>query len=311
MVDLLIVLAAALSFLFGWNNSSFLVGNLRGSGALSLRAAVAISVVGLFLGVLVEGSKMTASLTGSLAPTTTEAALLATLLVSVLLTLGLTLLSLPVSFSVVMVGSFLGATLSSAIQVNIPRSEEVVAFWFFAPVVTAVLAAAFYASATRLAPRFSLLTVDSFNRTGAVASALLVSYTLGANNIGMIFGSARSDTQGPTEVEILLILTAAAVVGLVTLGRGGVSSTIGDRMLVLSPQGVLSAFLASAGVVWLGTQLAIPVSISQCVLGGMIGAAYTRSVAILNAKVVTETLSVWVVAPVVAFILGYGLASVV
>ncbi len=139
-----------------------------------------------------------------------------------------------------------------------------------------------------------------------------MSYTLGANNIGMIFGSTQSGVQGGlSAVEVLLLLTVVAVVGLVTLGRGGVSSTVGDRMLVQSPQGVFSAFLASSAIVWFGTQLAIPVSISQCLLGGMIGAAYTKSVTVLNGKIVRETLAVWVVAPVVSFVLGFVLLSIV
>ncbi len=306
MDELLLGLAAALSFLFGWNNSSFLIGNLRGSGTLSFNAVLVVSIVGLFLGVLLEGSKMTTSLAGTLAPSTTGAVLLATLLVSVLLTLGLTLLSLPVSFSVIMVGAFLGASFSSAIPVNISRSGEVIAFWFVAPVVTAAITFALYASATRFVTRFSLLTVDSLNRTGAVVSSLLVSYALGANNIGMILGSVKSGVLGGAAgVEALIILTLAAVVGFATLGRSGVSGTVGDKMLVLSPQGVFSAFLASSAVVWLGTQLAIPVSISQCLLGGMLGAAYTKSITVLNTKIVGETVSVWVAAPLLSFLLGF------
>ena len=311
MDSLLLGLAATLAFLFGWNNSSFLIGNIRGSGTLSYRTAVVISIIGLFLGVLLEGSKMATSLSGSLAPSTTGTVLLATLLVSVFLTLGLTLLSLPVSFSVVMVGAFLGATLSSYLQVNVPRSEEVIAFWFLAPVATAAITFALYSSATRLVTRFSLLTVDSLNRTGTVVSALLVSYTLGANNIGMIFGSSQSGAlEGTTGLETLILLALVAAIGLAVLGRGGVSGTIGDKMLVLSPQGVFSAFLASSAVVWIGTQRAIPISISQCLLGGMLGASYTKSITVLNRKLALETVSLWVVVPVISFGLGYLLLRV-
>ncbi len=175
-----------------------------------------------------------------------------------------------------------------------------------APVATAAITFALYRSVTSLVTRLSLLAVDSLNRTGTVVSALLVSYTLGANNIGMIFGSTQSGAIGGTsELEVLLFLTLVAVVGLATLGKGGVSGTIGDKMLVLSPQGVLSAFLPSSAVVWVGTQRAIPVSISQCLLGGMIGAAYTKNITVLNRKLALETVSLWAVAPVLSFGLGY------
>ncbi len=37
---LLLPLAAFLAFVFGWNNSSLLVGNARGPGTLTAKAAV-------------------------------------------------------------------------------------------------------------------------------------------------------------------------------------------------------------------------------------------------------------------------------
>ncbi len=76
-------------------------------------------------------------------------------------------------------------------------------------------------------------------------------------------------------------------------------------MLALSPQGVFSAFVASSLVVWAGTQLALPVSITQCLIGGMLGAAFSRHIAIVNVKLVKETLSLWVVAPLVALVLAF------
>ena len=109
MDSLLIGLAAILSFVFGWNNSSLLIGNVRGSGTLSRGTIVTLAVVGLFLGSVLEGPKMVGSLT-SLAPSASFAALAATIVVSLVLTAAMTMLDLPVSFSMVMVGAFMGAT---------------------------------------------------------------------------------------------------------------------------------------------------------------------------------------------------------
>jgi phosphate/sulfate permease len=58
-------------------------------------------------------------------------------------------------------------------------------------------------------------------------------------------------------------------------------------------------------VVWVGTQFALPVSISQCLLGGMLGAAYSRVLSAVNKRLVAETLSLWVLAPIVSFALAY------
>ena len=305
MDSVLVGLAAAVSFVFGWNNSSLLIRNVRGSGSLSHRAIIILAVAGLFLGAVVEGPKMTGSLAGSIAPSASEPALLATVTVTLAMTFVMTLLDLPISFSMVMVGAFIGATLASAVALNGAGVEEVISFWFVAPLATALLTYAIYGIARRLFSSFSLLTVDSFNKAGAVFSALAVSYTLGANNIGMFYGSAGGTSSQLEQTEVFSLLALVAVLGVVMLGRNSLGGTVGDRMLALSPQGVFSAFAASSLVVWLGTQLVLPVSITQCLIGGMLGAAFSRHVAIVNLKLVRETLSLWVTAPLVAVVLAF------
>jgi inorganic phosphate transporter, PiT family len=304
MDDLLVALGVALSFVFGWNNSSLLIGNVRGAGSLSYKLIVTVAVVGLLLGALAEGSKMQGSLAGSLAPSATTAALLATAGVSLFLTVAMTLLDLPVSFSMVMVGAFIGATLASAISLNVGRAGDVIAFWFVAPLGTAVLTYAIYGAVRKAVSNLGILAVDTLNRAGSFVSAFAVSYTLGANNIGMFFGSVGGVRPG-TQLAVIALLALAAVLGVLLLGKNSLGGTVGDRMLALSPQAVVSAFVASSVLVWIGTQLALPVSITQCLLGGMLGAAFSRHVAIVNTKLVRETLSLWVVAPVMGLVLAF------
>lgn len=308
MDELLVGLAAVLAFVFGWNNSSFLIGNLRGSGTLSYRTTAMISAAGLLVGALFEGPKMAGSLVGALSPSTSVTVLLSTIIVTILLTLAFTLVGLPVSFSVVMVGGFLGGTVASGLQVDAVRSESVILFWFVAPFIVAVFTFVIYSSIRRFVSRLGILAVDSLNRAGAAFSALAVSYALGANNIGLILGGTGGTSgQGVQEVLLTTLLIVSAAAGMLTLGRGSVSGTVGDRMLSLSPQGVFSAFVASSLVVWIGTQLAIPVSISQCLLGGMLGAAYTRSITVLNTRLTLQTVSIWVIAPLLSFVLSYAI----
>lgn len=303
MDSLLIVMAAGLSFLFGWNNSSLLIGNLRGAGSTSYAVTVLISVFGLLVGTFLEGSKMVGSLAGSIAPTATMSVMVATLLVSVALTLALTLMDLPVSFSMILVGAFMGAVYSQALPLNVGHSELVITFWFLAPAATALVTALIYSSFTRLVTNVGLLTVDYLNRAGAVVSGLAVSYTLGANNIGLFYGVTLLGE--PVNIGIVVILVAVAALGVVTFGRNALGGTIGDKMLSLSPQGVFSAFVSSSIVVEIGTQFALPVSITQCLLGGMLGAAYSRAFSEVNRKLVNETLSLWVLAPLAAAGLAY------
>ncbi len=308
MADTLIVSGLALSFVFGWNNSSFLIGNMRGSGVLSLKGAVAATVVGMLLGVLAEGPKMLKSLDGSLALSVPSSGLLLTLVLSAALMLALTVAKLPASLSSAMVGAFLGVALGVGASVRLPQVELVVSFWFVAPVLAGVVAYLLHKGMSRVVPRLSIVASDTFNRLGVVAGSLLVAYSLGANNLGLITGTSAAGEGGAGLALLSAAMTGVALLGVVALGKGNVAGTMGDKMLSLSPQGVLAVFSASALLVWVGTQLAVPMSISQCVLGGMIGAAVSQRTAVINARLAYETIGTWVVVPAVAFLVGYALA---
>ena len=303
MIELLL-LAAALSFVFGWNNSSFLIGNLIGSGTMTARSSIVLAMVGILAGVLLEGSKMVKSLDGALAGTATNYGLEVTFVVALGVTLGLTALSLPASISAIMVGAFLGVSVYSGVPVNINQTYLVIAFWFTAPLLTGLVAFVLHRGVRRMIAGLSLVGVDSFNRVGAVITSMAVAYTLGANNVGLIYGTALAGASG-SDLFVAIGLTLVAMLGTALLGKRNVSGTLGDRMLVLSPQGVLAAFLGSAILVWVGTQLSVPMSISHCILGGMLGAAFSSRVAVVNRRITLESISTWVVTPTVAFIVAY------
>jgi len=305
MVDYLVGLALALSFLFGWNNGSFLIGNLRGSGALSTGSAVLVSGAGLLIGAFAEGPKMTTSLVGSIAPSTTAGAVSAMLAAALVLLFLLSVVGRPMSLSMTVVGAFLGATIGAGIAVNLQRTALVIGFWFAAPLSTAILTYAIYTLVRRTVSGLPLATVDWLNRTGATGSAFLVSYTLGANNLGLLQSSVIAGDSAQTGAVVLSLVAAGlalgAVLGAALLGRGAVAGTIGDRMLALAPQGAMTVFISSAIVVWIGTQFALPISIAQCVLGGMFGATFARRFTVINRKLVYETLLSWLVVPLAAF----------
>jgi len=309
MASLLLAPAAALTFLFGWNNSAYLIGNIRGSGTLTRKGALVTAVVGLLTGVLLEGPKMSRSLDGILAPVAPVGDLAITLTVTTLVTLAFTLMKLPVSFSAAMVGAFLGAIYASGLAINLRQTDLIVSFWFLAPLFTGILTFVVYNSMARFVSNFGILTVDLINRAGVVASSLAVSYSLGANNIGLIFGTANQTLTGIDGSLVLVGLTLLALIGTAWLGGGAVSGTVGDRLLALSPQAVFTVFICSAFVVWLGTQFAIPISIGQCVLGGMFGAAYAKSVTVVNKRLTLETVSGWVIVPLVAFVLAFSVRA--
>jgi phosphate/sulfate permease len=300
---LLLLLSGTLAFVFGWNNSAFLIGNMRAAGTVGVRGAVLVSVVGLLVGTLVEGPRMLKSLDGSLAPSASDVGLAATFALSIAFTVGLTLLRLPASFSGIMVGSFVGVATALGLAVDTDQLILIVSFWFIGPLVAAATAFLLRRAASRAVSRLSLLGMDSFNRVAVVGSSLAVAFVLGANNIGLIAGTAVGG-EADQGLAVAAGLAVVAVVGTVAFGAGHVSDTIGDRMLSLSPQGVFAVFAGAAITVLVGTQFRVPMSIGESVLGGMFGAAYSQKTTIINRRVAALSIGMWLVTPLMAFAAG-------
>lgn len=299
-MDSLVLLAAVLSFVFGWNNSSILIGNIRAAGSISYRSSSILASVGLIAGVLLEGEKMSNSLTGLTTVYVPNGIVEVTLGVSFTVALLFSLLGLPISFSIVIVGSFVGSVLPNMYHLVARQLLEIVAFWIFAPLLSALISFLIHSSVKKLVSHLGLIEIDMLNRAGIVVAGLSASYSLGANNIGLIEGTIRQNY--PAVTGILLF---SAVLGTVVMGGGKVSGSVGDRLMSLSPQGVLSTFIASSIAVWIGTQFSLPISISQCLLGGMFGTAFTRKVAVVNRKLVYETIVLWLAAPLICFGIAY------
>jgi inorganic phosphate transporter, PiT family len=308
-----LLLAGVLTFVFGWNNSSILIGNERGSGTLSGLESTILCSVGMVLGVALEGSKMSKSLGGIIATQPTDAMVLATLVVSIVLTLGLTVARIPVTFSATLVGAFAGAAFASTVPIRVGEVATILAFWAIAPLATMAATFLSYKAIQKATGNLSLLSVDAFNRAGVGLVSLALAYVLSANNIGLIYGTAFNGSGSPMADPALTILALAAVaiVAMAIFGRGGVAGTVGDRLLSLSPQGVLAAFSGTILIMWVATQLGIPVSVSQCLIGGMFGAALTKRFAVFNRRLSLEIVSSWVVIPVAAFALAALLVALV
>jgi PiT family inorganic phosphate transporter len=305
---LILILAGALTFVFGWNNSSILIGNERGSGTLSARESVILCSVGIILGVALEGSRMRGSLGGTVAGQVTDTMVIATLVVSTVLNFGLTLAAIPVSFSNTMVGAFAGAAIASSLPLRAANLGTILGFWVVAPVATMAVTFLSYKVIERGTRNMSLLSVDAFNRAGVSLVSLAVAFVLSANNIGLIYGTAFTTRSasvplpaGSTSLLIIVGLGVVAIVAMALFGRGAVAGTVGDRLLSLSPQGVLAAFTGTIIMMFIATQFSIPISVSQCLLGGMYGAAFTKRIAIVNGRLTMEVFASWVAIPLAAF----------
>ncbi|NWG10041.1 MAG: inorganic phosphate transporter [Nitrososphaerales archaeon] len=304
---MLIILSLALltAFVFGWNNSSLCTGGLTSSGLLSYKKSVALASLGLALGALIEGGKMKMSLIGFVTESTSTPALLSIFITTLSLMLILTLLPIPASLSHLSVGAYVGANFAIGSLIDTNALGLIILSWLLVPVFSAIITMLLYLLTTRIAQRFSLLTLDAFNRVAVMTVVFYIAYALGANNIGMMNGLYMPFIYDDLVLSELMItiMAISAVMGIVIFGKR-ITKTVGEDLIVLSPKGVITGMFSSALLMWLFTQFSIPISMTQAIVGGIIGAGLVKRHVIFNRIILYEIIGSWIVVITIGFIMS-------
>jgi PiT family inorganic phosphate transporter len=130
-----------------------------------------------------------------------------------------------------------------------------------------------------------------------LSSGLLLGWTLGANDAANVFGTAVA-------TKMVRFRTAAIVGGVfVTLGAvvsgSGPVETLGDLGAVNALAGSFMVALAAALAVYLMTKSGLPVSVSQAIVGGIVGWNLFTGTPTDPAQL-TRIIGAWVASPVFA-----------
>ncbi len=309
LVVILILACVFLAFVLGWNNSSLTTGNL--SNLVTYTVAVALTLVGMLTGFLLEGSKMTHSVLGKLVQTPIGATeILIGTLVSLTLFLALTLTKIPVSLSNCVVGSFVGVALASKAVISSRSLIEILASWLIAPFFCLGVAILIYEVATRSEGSISLPTVSWINRLVLFAAVFYVSYSLGANNVGLILSFViRTNVlkfSVGEELGIELAIYFGIASGTMLFGKS-IAKVLGEKIVTLSQVKTVAAMLGAAFVTWILTQFSIPVSLTQVVLGGMLGAGSAKGPTVVNTRGLMTMIWRWAAITVLCTAAGYGI----
>lgn len=251
---------------------------------------------------------MSSSIVGKLVSTSIpNSAILAGVVASVALLILLTIFRLPVSLSNCTVGAFAGAGLASQSSINGVFLTEIVASWIAAPFLCALVTVIAYELVTELESGLSLIRVSMINRVLLVIAVFYVSFTLGANNIGVIVSFARNYTLGDSGVILELAIFLATAFGMILFGKS-IAKVVGDKIVGLSQIKTLSAMLGSALITTLFTALSVPVSLTQVIIGGMLGAGVAHRPSIVNTRELSTLVGGWAIVTIVSMGVGFGLA---
>ena len=84
-----------------------------------------------------------------------------------------------------------------------------------------------------------------------------------------------------------------------------------EKLVVLSPQKTMTSLFSAALVVWLFTQISVPASLTQNLMGGILGAAMTTRLRIVNTKMVGRIIVSWITTTLASVVMGYYMITLV
>jgi PiT family inorganic phosphate transporter len=298
-----LILAVGLCAVLGGNNFSTCLGASLGAGIVKLSDAILIASMGVLVGALLEGYKLSNVFGGQILPELSNSGLVVILLTGLLVMTIVTFLRLPLSLSQVLVGAGWGLALEYGVTVVNTYSLTVLLSWILSPVLGFCASAIIETAMLRLGHRAKdILTLNRTYARLTLVAGFYAAYTLGANTLGLVTGLFSSNLGDSLPLSILL--SAAAIVGIIFLSKGTVRS-VSDNLVGLSPSMALSAQFGGAVSAHAFTQLSLPVSISQAVIGGMSGAASAKHMAITNKRIIQQVVAGWTIGPLAGLAVSF------
>lgn len=315
--------------LLGWslgaNDAANVFGTAVASRMVRFATAAWLSAVFVILGGLVNGPAAMETL-GDLAQIDTLPGAFATALAPAVIIAGMVRLGLPVSTSQAVVGAMIGYRLMTVGSLDAATWRllwTIILTWVACPILAAAVAFCTYeltALVFRSLP-MPLFALDRWLRFGLIAAGCYGAWALGGNNVANVVGVyARLDLFAPvrfgpwvlSQDRMLALLGGLAIaIGAATYSYR-VMLTVGRDLMRLD---AFSAFIAvfAVGLVvdlfahaWeIGTLVlpAIPVSITQALIGAVLGIGFARGLHTLKMPVLGLIALGWVLTPLMAALL--------
>ncbi len=314
-MEYLIILASfAVALSIGANDMANAIGTTVGSNVLRYRRAILYGGIAVGIGALWGGSNTIETVgKGVIDTTTVEPAVLAAAIFCAALTVGVaTYLSFPVSATQALVGSLAGTGMAMGIELNSQVLLDIAVVWLFLPFLSMALSFSLYfvirvpfsAIYGRWYGAYQILI-----RYLVIFSGILVAFSLGTNNIGNVVGVL--------EVNSVLGTVPSVVLGAVGITIGaflfsqGVILSIGKRITTLDPLRAFVSQLATALSVLVCTAIGIPVSLSQAMVGSVMGCGLTKGRAYINKGFMLKVVASWALCPLLSGLTMYVLYGII
>jgi PiT family inorganic phosphate transporter len=309
MIDIAIILACILiAFSIGSNDTSNAFGISIGCGLLKFRTALILLLIFVLIGVNLQGYAVMKTVGKELVGLSEKS-----LTISLILSSSIIVLSnwrrFPLSSHQVIIGSLTGSALALGLSVNFYTLTKIVASWIISPISAFFLAIAIYKVLERTLVKYSVFIAERILSILLLISALIIAYNTGANELATAIGSV-------VHYGILNPIHAG-IIGSLSLFFGAfalshrVVETVGKGIIALD---VVSGFSAQFGAglsVWLFTTLGMPVSTTYCIIGGIFGVGFLKSVETVKVDLLKKIILSWIIAPTLSFFLSFALGKLI
>ena len=286
IIEAALALILALTFLVSSNNLSLVAGMAVGSRLLRPGVAMMIALTGYIVGLLAQGSEMKGY-------GVTPEGLLILSLIGVLVFIIGEAAKIPMSItnSLYMSWSALALYNDGSLPVNFPI---VLSSWFIIPILLALAAYLLYPSLVKLTTSSNPIRRLSLYRLTMILTVFLVGFSFGANNLGLVWSMLSFSRIG------LVGVIFASTLGVVITGR----RTLGQFSRgMFTPPPVSSSVtqLLSFTALELSTIFAVPISLTLCTIGSLLGISMARGMRIINTQYLRLVLIGYASTMIIAF----------
>ena len=292
----------------GGNGAANVFGPPVTSGLISYRRAVVLAAIFILLGAVLEGRNCFATV-GGITALNLKSAFIATLAAAIIVNL-MSWLGFPVSTSHAIIGSIVGIGLLNHIAISFHKLILVIVCWLFTPLGAAIISYLLFIILSYFYRR-KVKNIQGFNSVAKVSCCIIccyAAYNLGANNV--------ANTTGPFVAAGILSPFLATFIGGMSISLGvltygkNVIFTVGKRITPMDPFSGLVALLSTAVTLHLFTQIGVPVSSSQAVVGAVAGVGVARGARTVSKKTLFLIFVSWILTVLLSLGLAYAFGMI-
>ena len=286
-----------LGWSLGANDSANIFGTGVTTGIVKYQTAILLTAIFVLIGSIIEGPKCM-RIVGDLSRLVPIEAFLCALAAAIVMTI-LTYFAIPASTSQAIIGAVIGAGILSG-SADFSKLIKIVACWVLTPIGGMVFGYLLYHSLKFIFDKTipSLTYRNTVYGVGIIVAGCYGAYSLGANNVanvtGIYVGSGLLSCQTAAFIGGLSIAS-----GTLTYGKK-VMITVGKGIAPLDPFTALVTILAEALTLHLFTQIGVPVSSSQAIVGAVVGVGIVGGLRTINPKMLVKITVGWLITPFAA-----------